>query len=92
MEHNKTPDKLYQEILSVSGYSDSELKGSSRKRDIGDKRSVVSCIMSDNSCSLHEIGKVLNRTHGTVWTSYLNNRKYVNDEIERIKKNMNLKN
>ena len=85
MEHNKNPDKLYREILSVSGYSDTELKGSSMKREIGDKRSVVSCIMFDSGCSLHEIGEVLNRTHGTVYTSYLNNREYVKDEIERIK-------
>ena len=85
MEHNKNPDKLYREILSVSGYSDSELKSSSRKREIGDKRAVISCIMKDNGYTLHEIGKVLERSHGTIWTSYLNAREYVKDEIELIK-------
>lgn len=78
-------EEFYKRIIEVSGYSDTELKGFSRKRDIGDKRAVVSCIMKDNGYHLHEIGKVLGRNNGTVWTSYLSARKYVNDEIERIK-------
>ena len=78
-------EEFYKRIIEVSGYSDTELKGLSRKREIGDKRAVISCIMKDNGYTLHEIGKVLERSHGTVWTSYLNAREYVKDEIELIK-------
>ena len=78
-------EEFYKRIIEVSGYSDTELKGLSRKREIGDKRAVISCIMKDNGYTLHEIGKVLERSHGTVWTSYLNAREYVEKEIERIK-------
>ena len=81
-------EEFYKRIIEVTeiyGYSDTELKGTSRKRDICDKRAVVSCIMKDNGYSLHEIGRMLERSHGTVWTSYLNAREYVKDEIERIK-------
>ena len=78
-------EEFYNRIIEVSGYSDTELKGLSRKREIGDKRAVISCIMKDNGYTLHEIGKVLERSHGTIWTSYLNAREYVKDEIERIK-------
>lgn len=83
--------EIYLEILKASGYSDIELKGSSRKREIGDKRSAVACIMRDNGCYLKDIAKVLNRVYSTVYISYLNNREYVKEEIERIKNNMNLK-
>lgn len=78
-------EEFYKRIIEVSGYSDTELKGLSRKREIGDKRAVISCIMKDNGYTLHEIGKVLERSHGTIWTSYLNAREYVKDEIELIK-------
>lgn len=78
-------EEFYKRIIKVSGYSDTELKGLSRKREIGDKRAVVSCIMKDNGYTLHEIGKVLERSHGTVWTSYLSAREYVKKEIEIIK-------
>ena len=78
-------EEFYKRIIEVSGYSDTELKGLSRKREIGDKRAVISCIMKDNGYTLHEIGKVLERSHGTVWTSYLNAREYVEKEIEEIK-------
>ena len=78
-------EEFYKRIIEVSGYSDTELKGLSRKREIGDKRAVISCIMKDNGYTLHEIGKVLERSHGTVCTSYLNAREYVEKEIERIK-------
>ena len=81
-------EEFYKRIIEVSGYSDTELKGLSRKREIGDKRAVISCIMKDNGYTLHEIGKVLERSHGTVWTSYLNAREYVEKEIERIKKKL----
>lgn len=78
-------ETFYNRLLEASGYSDTELKGLSRKREIGDKRAVISCIMKDNGYTLHEIGKVLERSHGTIWTSYLNAREYVKDEIELIK-------
>jgi chromosomal replication initiation ATPase DnaA len=78
-------EEFYKRIIEVSGYSDTELKGLSRKREIGDKRAVVSCIMRDNGYTLHEIGKVLGRSHGTVWTSYLSAREYVEKKIEEIK-------
>ena len=64
-------EEFYNRIIEVSNYSDTELKGLSRKREIGDKRAVISCIMKDNGYSLHEIGRMLERSHGTVWTSYL---------------------
>lgn len=78
-------ETFYSKLLKVSGYSDAELKGTSRKQYVCDKRAVISCIMKDNGYTLHEIGKVLERSHGTIWTSYLNAREYVKDEIELIK-------
>lgn len=78
-------EEFYKRIIEVPGYSDTKLKGLSRKREIGDKRAVISCIMKDEGYTLHEIGKVLGRSHGAVWTSYLSAREYVKKEIEIIK-------
>ena len=81
-------ETFYNRLLEASGYSAMELRSKLRNRDTCDKRAIISCIMKDNGYTLHEIGKVLERSHGTVYTSYLNNREYVKDEIERIKTNL----
>ena len=78
-------ETFYNRLLEASGYSAMELRSKLRNRDTCDKRAIISCIMKDNGYTLHEIGKVLERSHGTVWTSYLNAREYVEKEIERIK-------
>ena len=77
--------EIYEEVLKASGYSEEDLKGSSRKRSETDKRAAISCIMSDLKCNSKQIADMLNRKYAVVIKSYLPAREYVKDEIERIK-------
>lgn len=76
---------FYNRLIEISGYSDTELRSHIRTRNTCDKRAVISCVMKDNGYTLEEIGHVLERNRSTIYVSYLSTRRYVKDEIERIK-------
>lgn len=81
--------EVYFEALKASGYSDSEIKGDSRKRKEVDKRAAIVCVMRDNFCNYYQIAEMINRNYLVVGKSYLPLRIYVSSEVDRIKDNMN---
>jgi len=81
--------EIYKDVLRASLYSEADLKGISRKRSDVDKRAAISCVMRDLGCNCRQISEMLNRQYPVVSKSYLPLRMYVENEIYRIKENMN---
>ena len=82
------PEDIYRRVVECAGYSDEELKGKSRKRDVVDRRVAVACVMHDMGCGQRAIARCMCRSLCAPKLSWLPLRMYVSKEIERIKEAM----
>ena len=79
-------EKDYEEILKYSKYTDIDIKLNSRKREIVEKRVLVSCLLYDMGYSMEEISKVINKDRTTVHHYITNLRSFIEYKINIINK------
>ena len=81
----------YKEILKYSKYTDIDIKLNSRKREIVEKRVLVSCLLYDMGYSMEEISKVINKDRTTVYHYIKELRSFIEYKINIISQILKIK-
>lgn len=84
-------EKDYEEILKYSKYTDIDIKLNSRKREIVEKRVLVSCLLYDMGYSMENIGNVINKDRATVYHYIKELRSFVEYKINIISQILKIK-
>ena len=85
-------EETSKERLKYSKYTDIDIKLNSRKREIVEKRVLVSCVLYDMGYSMEEISKVINKDRTTVHHYITNLRPFIEYKINIVNKILKTKN